>query len=75
VEGGPIGRGFSAPTEEPITMNTSSTEDLRDRQRDAIWKWRWLGLRESTPAFKASVVLLALAAIALAVSVAGLFRF
>jgi hypothetical protein len=31
---------------------------LRQRQRDAIWKWRWLGLRGSTPGFKASMVVL-----------------
>ncbi len=35
--------------------------DVRDRmtqeQRDALWKWRWLGWRGSTPAFKLSIVL------------------
>jgi len=35
------------------------------RQRDALWKWRWLGLKDSTPAFKASLVLLAAVAFAL----------
>jgi hypothetical protein len=35
------------------------------RQRDAVWKWRWLGLRDSTPAFKASLVLLAAMLLAL----------
>ncbi len=33
--------------------------EMRQRQRDAIWKWRWLGFRESTPAFKGSLVILA----------------
>jgi hypothetical protein len=32
-------------------------------QRDAIWKWRWLGFRNSTPAFKGSLVILGVAAI------------
>ena len=34
---------------------------LRQRQRDAIWKWRWLGLRDSTPGFKGSVIVLGVA--------------
>jgi hypothetical protein len=38
---------------------------LTAEQSDALWKWRWLGLRGSTPAFKASLVLLAVAALAL----------
>lgn len=42
-------------------------EELRQVQRDAIWKWRWLGFRNSTPAFKGSLVLLGVAAIALAI--------
>jgi hypothetical protein len=50
---------------------TSTRNDLSarlsSRQRDALWKWRWLGLRDSTPAFKASLVLLAAVAFALAV--------
>jgi hypothetical protein len=33
-------------------------EQLRRKQRDAIWKWRWLGLRESTLGFKGSMVAL-----------------
>jgi hypothetical protein len=47
---------------------------LEQRQRDALWKWRWLGLSESTPAFKASLLLLASVAFALAtyVTVVGL---
>jgi hypothetical protein len=40
---------------------------LRPEQREALWKWRWLGLRGSTPAFKACLVLLAAVAFALAV--------
>jgi hypothetical protein len=35
-------------------------------QRDALWRWRWLGLRGSTPAFKACLILLAAMAFALA---------
>jgi hypothetical protein len=35
---------------------------LSAEQLDALWKWRWLGWRKSTPAFKASLVLLAVAA-------------
>jgi hypothetical protein len=42
-------------------------EALHQKQRDAIWKWRWLGLRESTPGFKGAVILLVAAAVYLAV--------
>lgn len=38
---------------------------LTQMQRDSLWKWRWLGLRDSTPAFKACLVLLAAVAFAL----------
>jgi hypothetical protein len=38
---------------------------LSERRRDAIWKWRWLGFKDSTPAFKASLVLLAVVALVL----------
>jgi hypothetical protein len=57
-------------------MRTNMTEvrtrdergaQLSSEQREALWKWRWLGLRSSTPAFKASLVLLAAVAFALAV--------
>ena len=41
---------------------------LSEIQREALWKWRWLGWRESTPAFKGSMVLAALAAIAILVA-------
>jgi len=40
-------------------------ERLTQMQRDALWKWRWLGWRDSTPAFKASMVVLGLLALAL----------
>ena len=33
-----------------------------EMQRAALWKWRWLGWRDSTPAFKASIALLCAAA-------------
>ena len=50
--------------------------DPRDRltetQRDALWKWRWLGWRGSTPAFKASLLIAVGAAIYLAVQFARL---
>jgi len=39
---------------------------LRQEQRDAIWKWRWLGWRKSTPGFKGALVLCAAAAVAIA---------
>ncbi len=47
---------------------TSPRDRLTEVQRDALWKWRWLGWRDSTPAFKASIALLGLAGIALAVA-------
>jgi hypothetical protein len=43
----------------------TNSDRLTEAQRAALWKWRWLGWRGSTPAFKASMVLLALAALAL----------
>lgn len=46
----------------------SMAEDhLSQVQRDALWKWRWLGWRQSTPAFKASLVLAAIAAVVIGV--------
>ena len=36
---------------------------LRQRQRDAIWKWRWLGLRDSTPGFKGAMVVVGVAVV------------
>lgn len=45
-----------------------ATQRLRQEQRDAIWKWRWLGWRKSTPGFKGSMAILGLAGIALIVA-------
>jgi hypothetical protein len=42
-------------------------DQLTQIQRDAIWKWRWLGFRNSTPGFKGSLVILGVAAIYIAV--------
>jgi len=36
---------------------------LSQKQREALWKWRWLGLRDSTPAFKVCAVLLVAVAV------------
>ena len=47
-------------------MEARSTDELRARQRDAIWKWRWLGLRDSTPGFKGALVVLGAAALVMA---------
>jgi hypothetical protein len=47
---------------------------LSERQRDALWKWRWLGFKDSTPAFKASLILLAAMAFALTTYVLLAFR-
>lgn len=40
-------------------------DHVSERRRSAVWKWRWLGFEDSTPAFKASLVLLTAAAFAL----------
>ena len=48
-----------------------SREQLRQRQREAIWKWRWLGVRDSTPGFKGSLILLGVAIVLLALYLAG----
>jgi len=48
---------------------TTQDDGLAQRRRDALWKWRWLGWRDSTPAFKASMALLVLLALALGVFV------
>jgi hypothetical protein len=45
------------PNENGLQAETAGAS-LQQRRRDAIWKWRWLGFRDSTPAFKASLVLL-----------------
>lgn len=39
---------------------------LSDLQRESLWKWRWLGWSGSTPAFKASMVVLGIAAVVVA---------
>jgi hypothetical protein len=36
---------------------------VRQRQREAVWKWRWLGMRDSTPGFKGSMILLGVVAV------------
>ena len=46
-------------------------EQLRQRQRAAIWKWRWLGWRESTPGFKGALVILLIAVVLIALFGAG----
>lgn len=48
-----------------VQAHQAPTDRLTATQRDALWKWRWLGLRDSTPAFKACLVLLAAVAFAL----------
>lgn len=45
----------------PETGTADARERLSTRQREALWTWTWLGWRDSTPAFKASLVLAALA--------------
>lgn len=47
----------------------TNTDRLTERQREALWKWRWLGWRDSTPGFKAALVLLVLIALAMLVAV------
>lgn len=44
---------------------------LRAEQRDAIWKWRWLGFRRSTPGFKLALALLTGAAVWIALTYFG----
>jgi hypothetical protein len=41
-------------------------DQLRELQREAIWKWRWLGFRNSTPGFKGSLIVLGVAAVYIA---------
>lgn len=50
-----------------ITEEAIVKDPLTQKQREALWTWRWLGWRDSTPAFKASLALLAAAGLALAV--------
>lgn len=47
------------------SASTTNGPRLTDEQRRAIGKWRWLGWRNSTPAFKASLALLGAVAFAL----------
>ena len=42
-------------------------EQLRQRQIDAIWKWRWLGMRDSTLGFKGSIIVLGVVAAYIAI--------
>jgi hypothetical protein len=49
----------------------ASRDQLRQKQREAIWKWRWLGFRESTPGFKGSMVLLVIAIVLIALFASG----
>ena len=44
-------------------MTPEEREALRQEQRDALWKWRWLGWRRSTPAFKLFMALAAAAVV------------
>jgi hypothetical protein len=39
---------------------------LNDVQREALWKWRWLGWKNATPAFRVSMWVLAGAALLVA---------
>ena len=56
-------------------MASPEVEERRQLQRDAIWKWRWLGWRDSTPGFKGAMVLVAIAAVLLALLATGVLRF
>lgn len=38
-------------------------DQLAQKQREALWKWRWLGLRGSTPGFKGSLLVLGVVAV------------
>lgn len=54
--------------EEHAEQPMSDREHVRELRREALWKWRWLGFANSTPAFKVSLVVLALAGCALVVT-------
>ncbi len=41
---------------------------LTELQREALWKWRWLGVSKGTPAFQATLLVLEIAAFALAIT-------
>jgi hypothetical protein len=49
----------------PAVADPRGADALSEEQRSALWKWRWLGLRNSTPAFKAILALLAAVTFAL----------
>ncbi len=49
------------------------TDRLSVEQREALWKWRWLGWRNSTPAFKASIALLGMTLLYVASVAFGVF--
>jgi hypothetical protein len=53
---------------------TEYRDRVRQMQRDAIWKWRWLGFRNSTPGFKASLVVLAVAAVSIVAGALTLWK-
>ena len=57
---------MSRAAEERSRRMDEARRTLRQEQRDAIWKWRWLGWRKSTPGFKGALVLCAIAAVAIA---------
>jgi hypothetical protein len=42
------------------------SKHLSDLQRQSLWKWRWLGIRNGTPAFRISLFVLGVTAFALA---------
>lgn len=50
-----------------VRSHEGRSAGLDQKQRAALWKWRWLGLRGSTPAFKASLILLLAIAFALVI--------
>lgn len=46
-------------------LDRTGSDPRAQRQHEALWKWQWLGWRDSTPAFKACLVLLAAMAFAI----------
>jgi hypothetical protein len=41
--------------------------ELTELQREALWKWRWLGIAKGTPAFQATLLVLEIVAFAIAI--------
>lgn len=41
---------------------------LTELQREALWKWRWLGVANGTPAFRVTLLVLGIAAAAIAIT-------